>query len=131
MTKNELNARLPIPLSASALKKMTVAEVQARVDALPAQVLDDSEQFTPTRKPRVAADGILFAPAAEQKTPRPGTKRALLLDLLRAGTDVDGIAVATGWKRDVASSALHVDVKGAGWGVERIDGRLYLMPRVK
>ena len=129
MTKSELNARLPVPLTASQLKKISLADLQARVDLPKRQVLDDSEQLTPTRRKK--ADGILFAPAEAQKEPKSGSKRAAILDLLRAGTDVDEIAAATGWKRDVASSCLYVDVKGAGWGVERIDGRLFLLPRVK
>jgi hypothetical protein len=126
MTKNELNARLPIPLSASALKKISLADLQARVGTN--QVLDDSEYLTPTRKPR-SAEGILIQPSDVQKTPKPGSKRALILDMLRSGTTLDEIATATGWSRSVASSALYVDVKGAGWGVERVDGRLFLLPR--
>lgn len=82
------------------------------------------------REPRkLKQDGVLFAPADAQKEPKPGSKRAMILDLLRAGTTIDDIANATGWRRDVASSALYVDVKGSGWGVERIDGRLLLLPR--
>jgi len=126
MTKNELNARLPVPLSKSALKKISLADLQARVGTN--QVLDDSEYLTPTRKPR-SADGILFAPADTQKAPRAGSKRAMMLDLLRAGTTIEEIAAATGWSRDVASSGIWGDVKGTGHGVERIDGRLFLLPR--
>lgn len=126
MTKNELNARLPVPLSKSALKKISLADLQARVGTN--QVLDDSEYLTPTRKPR-SADGILIQPSDVQKKPKPGSKRALILDMLRMGTTLDKIADATGWSRSVASSALYVDVKGAGWGVERVDGRLFLLPR--
>jgi hypothetical protein len=132
MTKNELNARLPIPLSASVLKKISLADLQARVDALPTgQVLDDSEQLTPTRKPRVVADGVLFPALAERKEPKAGTKKALILDLLRTpnGTTFEDIAAATGWSRSVASSAVYGDVKATGHGVARIDGRLYLLPR--
>lgn len=75
-------------------------------------------------------DCILFLPADAQKEPRDGTKRAAIIDLLRkpAGTSVEEIAAATGWSRAVASSALYVDVKGSGWGVERRDGRLHLLP---
>jgi hypothetical protein len=131
MTKNELNALLPVPLSASDLKKISLADLQARVDALPpAQVLDDSEQLTPTKKPRPAQDGILFAPRAERKDPKPGSKRAQLLNLLRAGTTVDEIAAALSWQRSAASSALYLDVRDtSGYGVERIGGRLFLLPR--
>lgn len=130
MTKSELNARLPVPLTASQLKKISIADLHARVDALPAQVLDDSEYLTPRRKQK--ADGILFAERAERKDPKPGSKRALLLEMLRAGTTIDEIAVALGWNRSAASSALYVDVRDiSGYGCERIDGRLFLLPRVK
>jgi hypothetical protein len=82
-----------------------------------------------TRKP--GADVILFLPADAQKEPRAGSKRAAIIDLLRGptGTTVDDIAAATGWARSVAQSALHVDVKGSGFGVERKDGRLFLLPQ--
>lgn len=81
------------------------------------------------RKP--GADCILFIPADAQKEPKAGSKRAAIIDLLRkpAGTSVEEIAAATGWSRAVASSALYVDVKGSGWGVERRDGRLHLLPQ--
>ena len=81
-----------------------------------------------TRK--LGADVILFLPADSQKEPRAGTKRAAIIDLLRApkGATVDDIAAATGWSRSVAQSALYVDVKGGGFGVERKDGRLFLLP---
>lgn len=129
MTKAEMNARLPVPLSASALKKITIADLQARVDALPpAQVLDDSEYLTPTKK-RNLADGIIFAPADEQKNPRAGSKRETIIDLLRApqGTTIEAIANATGWSRDVAQSAIFGDVKALGYGVERKGKRLFLL----
>lgn len=132
MTKNELNALLPVPLSASALKKISLAELQARVDALPpAQVLDDSEQLTPTKKTRLVGDGLLFAPRDDQKTPRAGSKRETIIDLLRAptGTTIEAISVATGWSRDVAQSAIFGDVKALGYGVERKSGRLFLVVR--
>lgn len=141
MTKSELNARLPVPLTASQLKKISLADLQARVDALRSesnhfgidpdtdQVLDDSEYLTPRRK--LKADGILFAARVDRKDPKPGSKRALLLDLLRAGTTIDEIAAALGWNRSAASSALYVDVRDmSGYGCERIDGRLFLLPRV-
>lgn len=80
------------------------------------------------RKP--GADCILFIPMDAQKEPKAGTKRAAIIDLLRkpAGTSVEEIAAATGWNRSVAQSALYVDVKGSGWGVERKEGRLFLLP---
>ena len=84
---------------------------------------------TATRKP--GGDCILFIPAEAQKEPKAGSKRAAIIGLLRAptGTTVEDIAAATEWSRAVAGSALYVDVKGSGWGVERIGGRLHLLPQ--
>ena len=81
-----------------------------------------------SRKP--GADCILFIPLDAQKEPKAGSKRAAIIDMLRkpAGTTVEEIAALTGWSRAVASSALWVDVKGSGWGVERREGRLHLLP---
>ncbi|NTT87752.1 DUF3489 domain-containing protein [Tabrizicola fusiformis] len=84
----------------------------------------------PKTSRRPGADVILFLPADAQKEPRPGTKRAAIIDMLRkpAGTTVEEIAAVTGWSRAVAQSGLYVDVKGSGWGVERREGRLHLLP---
>ena len=101
--------------------------------AAPKPAIPKAPKATPkanaTRKP--GADCILFIPADSQKEPKAGSKRAAIIDLLRAhtGTTVEDIAAATGWSRAVAGSALYVDVKGSGWGVERIGGRLHLLPQ--
>lgn len=85
---------------------------------------------TPKTSRKPSADCILFVPLDAQKEPKTGSKRAAIIDMLRkpAGTTVEEIAAATGWSRAVASSALWVDVKGGGWGVERREGRLHLLP---
>lgn len=85
-------------------------------------------KLAPARK--LGLDCIMFLPMDTQKRPKAGTKRAAIIDLLRkpAGTSVEEIAAATGWSRAVAGSALYVDVRGSGWGVERRDGRLHLLP---
>lgn len=92
----------------------------------PAKAAKDAPKTS--RKPGV--DCILFIPLDAQKEPKAGSKRAAIIDMLRkpAGTTVEEIAAATGWSRAVASSALWVDVKGGGWGVERREGRLHLLP---
>lgn len=127
-------------MTPSQIKKAAHADLVQRaadmqpVPVQPADVVDDSEWLTPTkvkkRAPRgPGPDGILIKPGDVQKEPRAGTKRALLLDLLRSteGTTIDEIAAALGWRRDVASSALYVDVAASGYGVERKGGRLYLI----
>lgn len=98
----------------------------AKADPKPAKAAAPAAKTS--RKP--GADCILFIPLDAQKEPKAGSKRAAIIDMLRkpAGTTVEEIAAATGWSRAVASSALYVDVKGSGWGVERREGRLHLLP---
>lgn len=107
------------PLPALAAPKATPKAAKAKAAPAPKT----------NRKP--GADVILFLPADSQKEPKAGTKRATIIDLLRApsGATVEDIAAATGWSRSVAQSALYVDVKGSGWGVERREGRLHLLPQ--
>jgi hypothetical protein len=111
------------PLPALSAQKATQKPAKGK----PAKA--DAPAAKATRKPGM--DMILFLPADAQKEPRPGTKRAAILDMLRkpAGTTVEEIAAATGWSRAVAQSGLYVDVKGSGWGVERREGRLHLLPQ--
>jgi hypothetical protein len=106
------------PLPALAAPKATTKAAKAKAAPAPKT----------NRKP--GADVILFLPAESQKEPKAGSKRATIIDLLRAptGATVEDIAAATGWSRSVAQSALYVDVKGLGHGVERKDGRLHLLP---
>lgn len=105
-------------------KKITA--VSKPTKGKPAKAAKDAPKTS--RKP--GADCILLLPLDAQKEPKAGSKRAAIIDMLRkpAGTTVEEIAAATGWSRAVASSALYVDVKGSGWGVERREGRLHLLP---
>ena len=100
----------------------------AKADPKPAK--DKPAKAAPKTSRKPGADCILFIPLDTQKEPKAGSKRATIIDMLRkpAGTTVEEIAAATGWSRAVASSALWVDVKGGGWGVERREGRLHLLP---
>jgi hypothetical protein len=149
-TKNELAAIIG-GMTASQIKKAShrelmngAAHAQGKLTEMNAFGDDpDDTAPKPTSKPAKApqaapkasrkpgGDCILFIPADSQKQPKAGSKRAAIIDLLRApaGTTVEDIAAATGWSRAVAGSALYVDVKGSGWGVERIDGRLHLLPQ--
>ena len=148
MTKSQL-ADLIGGMTASQIKKTSHADLvqmaadarnkEPRVDHFASRRLRPlaAEQQKPTKPkakaaaPKRGGDVILFPPADSQKEPKAGSKRATIIDLLRAaqGTTVDEIAAATGWRRDVAASALYVDVKGSGFGVERRDGRLHLLPQ--
>ena len=121
-----LRSILELPMPALPAK---ATDKPAKANDAPAR--PKAPKAPPTARRKQNADGILFAPADSQKEPKEGSKRALLLGLLRGpkGTTVDDMAAATGWGRGVASSALYVDVKGSGYGVERINGRLHLLPR--
>lgn len=112
--------------------------VEAKATIKPAKADPKPAKGKPAKAPKDAPkasrkqgmDVILFLPADAQKEPKAGSKRAAIIDMLRkpAGTTVEEIAALTGWSRAVASSALYVDVKGSGWGVERREGRLHLLP---
>lgn len=82
------------------------------------------------RVPRVAEDRVLVQPTSDLSNVRPireGTKRHAMVEALLKGCTLDQLATATGWRRDVASSALYVDLKAAGLGVRRENGLLILM----
>ena len=116
MTKNELNAQLKTPLSASKLKKTKIADLRAMVDGK-------------KRKTRELPDHVFCEPAktADVKPIRAGTKRAALIDLLAKGATMDEMVEALGWKKDVVSSAFRVDVGSMGYGVERKAGKYHLI----
>ena len=118
------------PAAPTTLQKPAKA-AQAAEAAAPKAMSTKAAQVAPTATRKPGRDCILFIPADSQKEPKAGSKRAAIIDLLRAptGTTVEDIAAATGWSRAVAGSALYVDVKGSGWGVERKDGRLHLLPQ--
>lgn len=138
LPKTELNVMLAAPLNASALKKigkpdlirMILAEEAANAPKPVKESKAKAAKDAPKASRKPGADVILFLPAESQKAPKAGSKRATIIDLLRAptGATVEDIAAATGWSRSVAQSALYVDVKGLGHGVERKDGRLHLLP---
>lgn len=122
MKKADLNALLPEAdrFTAAKLRKVTVATLQAMV------------------RRKLALNGrnkdrLIFPPvkrAEDLKLPRPGTKRALIVQALADGVTVEELAARLGWSKAVAGSALYVDVKPLGLGVERKDGILWLvMPK--
>ncbi len=118
MTKAELNAQLAAPLSASALKKITLADLQAKVDA----------QKPTTKKARTLGAKVFCEPAKsadDVKPIRAGTKRAILADALAKGATMDELVALLGWDRSVVSSAFTVDLKPMGYGVSRDDAGVY------
>ena len=138
MTKAELAAIIG-GMSASQIKKASHADLVQRAGearSKPGQVLDDSEQLTPTKKAAPAKtrkgteDRILVQPTDDATKIRPiraGTKRHLMAVALTRGTTLEHLSEITGWSRDVASSALYTDFKAAGLGVERKAGKLFLI----
>lgn len=82
------------------------------------------------KKVRALEDRVLVAPTTDLSNVRPireGTKRHAMVQALLKGCTLDQLAEATGWRRDVASSALYVDLKAAGLGVRRENGILHLI----
>lgn len=89
----------------------------------------------PSAKP--AQDNAPEAEAASKaRTPRPGTKQALLIDMLRAeeGATIDEIVAATGWLPHTARGAMSGALKkklGLEIMSEKVEGRgrVYSLPR--
>lgn len=124
MTKTELNARLAAPLSASKLKKTSLADLQAMVDAQPA-----STTAPKTRKARELDDRVILAPGKldDVRPTKAGSKRALLVEALAAGATVEEMMDSLGWNRETVTAALRTDIKAIGLGVERKAGRYHLL----
>jgi hypothetical protein len=114
LSKRELNQKLRQPLSESALKKLSK---EALVEKLEAE------------KPRSrGADRVLFDLRPDElKLPRTGSKRHLLIHALDAGLTLEEMEKSLGWKRDTITSAIYLDVRACGLGVERRDGSLRLL----
>ena len=84
MSKNELNARLSQPLTASALKKTSLAKLQAMVDAQP--IVDNSSFLTPTLQE--VLDGLTVL------------EKAILVAHLDAGIECNGAETLDAMRAD-------------------------------
>lgn len=116
-TKTELNARLATPLTASKLKKTSLADLQAMVDAqkpTPARTLDDRVLIVPGK-------------AEDVRPTKEGSKRALLVQALQRGATIEHLMEILGWNRATVSSALRTDVGAVGLGCERKGGKYFLL----
>lgn len=124
MTKTELAEALKavgIELTASQIKKAKVEDLQARLDATKAE--------KPARAPRRLEDRVLVEPGNPEdvKPTKEGSKRALLVTALARGTTVEHLMDLLGWNRPTVTSAIYSDVKAIGLGVERRDGKYFLL----
>ncbi len=124
MTKTDLAAALKvagIDLTASQIKNATVEDLQARLDA--------TKSEKPARAPRRLEDRVLVEPgsAEDVKPTKEGSKRALLVTALARGTTVEHLMDLLGWNRPTVTSAIYSDVKAIGLGVERRDGKYFLL----
>lgn len=119
-TKTELNARLATPLTVSKLKKTSLAELQALVDA---------QQPKPARQSRGLDDRVIQAPGKldDVRPTKEGSKRALLVIALQRGATIEHLMEVVGWNRETVSSALRTDLKAIGLGCERRKGKYHLM----
>lgn len=82
------------------------------------------------RKARPLPDRVIVEPATDLSNVKPireGTKRHAMVQALLKGCTLDELATATGWSRDVTSSAIYTDMRAAGLGVRRENGVLHLM----
>lgn len=119
MTKAELNARLAAPLTASQLKKTSLTDLQAIVEA----------QKPKARKPRVLPDRVMVEPGKPEdiKATKAGSKRHLMAEALSKGATIEELMEKLGWTKDTVSSAFRVDMGALGLGVERKAGKYYLL----
>ena len=119
MTKAELNNRLAKPLTASKLKKTSLADLQTMV----------AKEQKPTRKPRGLDDRVIQTPGKVEdvRPTKEGSKRALLIQALARGCTLEHLESLLGWNRATVSSALRTDIGAVGLGVERKAGRYHLL----
>lgn len=119
MTKAEHNARLATPLTASQLKKTSLAELQAMADA----------QKPKARKPRELPDRVMLEPGKPEdvKATKAGSKRHLMAEALTKGATIEELMATLGWNKDTVSSALRTDMGALALGVERKAGKYYLL----
>lgn len=124
MTKTELAEALKaagIDLTTSQIKKATVEDLKARLDATKAK--------KPAREPRGMEDRVIIEPgnADDVKPAKEGSKRALLIQALSRGTTVEHLMDLLDWNRPTVTSAIYGDVKAIGLGVERRGGKYFLI----
>ena len=116
-------------------QRMTLAITTAGLDALgidPDQQSDLSPAATKTKtKPRrkkSIPEAVTTAPQAASTTARPGTKQALLIDLLKrkGGATIAEIGEATGWQPHSVRGAISGTLRkklGLNVASESVDGR--------
>ncbi|WFE74245.1 hypothetical protein [Roseinatronobacter sp. S2] len=123
MTKTQIAAELAtlgIVLTASQIKKASLADLQAQLDA--------ARKPKAARKPRALGPHVFCKPSGDPKAVRAGSKKHILLAALEKGASLDDLMTATGWQKGVVQSAFQYDVKMTGFGVERrADGLYYLI----
>ncbi|PIP98159.1 MAG: hypothetical protein COW75_01465 [Rhodobacterales bacterium CG18_big_fil_WC_8_21_14_2_50_71_9] len=91
MTKAERNARLTTPLTASAFKKASKADLVAMVEA---------QSLAPkARKPRPLAPRMMVEPTGDVKAVMEGGKKHALLAALLKGATIEDLMAATGHNR--------------------------------
>ncbi len=109
MTKNELNARLAQPLTASALKKTVCADLVAMIDAQP--VTDNSSFLTPTLQE--VLDGLT------------ALEKAVLVAHLDAGMECNGAETLDGVLQDnMTWSDVEETSKRTGLTKKQVNGVL-------
>lgn len=101
MTKAELNTRLATPLTASKLKKTSLADLQAIVDA----------EKPKACKARALPDRVMIEPGKPEdvKATKAGSKRHLMAEALAKGATIEELMETLGWTKDTVSSAFRVD----------------------
>lgn len=113
----------------SAARKAVKVLADARDDARAAGDADATKAEKPARAPRRLEDRVLVEPGNPEdvKPTKEGSKRALLVTALARGTTVEHLMDLLGWNRPTVTSAIYSDVRAIGLGVERRDGKYFLL----
>lgn len=109
----------------TAARKAVKALAEARQDVRSAGDVDMPKM----RKARTLDDRVIQEPGKleDVKPTKEGSKRALLVMALQRGATIEHLMEVVGWNRDTVSSAIRTDLKAIGLGVERRDGKYYLL----
>ncbi len=109
---NEMAVQVDLPPRKSFKTKSDAESHVAHVEALEAQVVQQGD-----RRRRIKFD---YQPDPDGiREARPGTKRARVVELLRAGTTLEDVQEAIGWNRMTAIEGIRLVATKLGWGMRQ------------
>ena len=70
-----------------------------------------------------------FPPLKKIKAHRPGTRRAILVAMLKKGAVLEALMKATRWSRDDCREAIRQVHRDLGYGIQESNGKLRLIAK--